>query len=154
LRASILVEASEGAIRVLVDTTPDLRTQLLRADVSQLSAVLWTHSHNDHIIGLDDLRPVTDRHGYIPGYANAETVAHLQRVFDYVFIPNREHGGFPRLNAHIMEPRQTIDVKNLRITAIPILHYKRDIFAYRFETDSGVLVYATDCSHIPTTHGN
>jgi phosphoribosyl 1,2-cyclic phosphate phosphodiesterase len=147
LRSSILVD--EGDTRVLVDTTPDLRTQFLRADVSTLSGVLWTHLHNDHIIGLDDLRPITDRCGYIDGYANEETMTRLKVVFDYVFVEGRNHGGFPRINGHVLTPRQTVELQNLRITAIPIMHYKRDIFAYRIESQNRTLVYATDCSHIP-----
>ena len=63
LRCSVVVEA--GDTRILVDTTPDLRQQLLRANISKLTSVLWTHPHNDHVIGLDDIRPLTDRAGYI-----------------------------------------------------------------------------------------
>src|SRR5688500_17529360 len=74
LRCSILVEGDSTEdeterTRILVDTTPDMRQQLLRAGVKRISAVLWTHSHNDHIIGLDDVRPMCDRDGYIDGYA-------------------------------------------------------------------------------------
>jgi phosphoribosyl 1,2-cyclic phosphate phosphodiesterase len=128
---------------------PTLRGQFLRAGVTTLSGVLWTHLHNDHIIGLDDLRPITDRCGYIDGYANEETMTRLKVVFDYVFVEGRNHGGFPRIHGHVLAPRETVAVENLRVTAIPIMHYKRDIFAYRFESDTRALVYATDCSHIP-----
>jgi phosphoribosyl 1,2-cyclic phosphate phosphodiesterase len=147
LRASVLVETA--TTRLLVDTTPDLRAQLLRADVASLSAILWTHAHNDHIIGLDDIRPLSDRCGYVPGYGDAHTIAHLHRVFDYVFLPGREHGGFPRAMAHVVTPRQTFAVGDISVTAIPIRHGRRDILAYRFESGGSVLVYATDCSHIP-----
>src|SRR5262245_19038162 len=69
LRCSVLVESDDGEAKVLVDTSPDLREQFLREKVSRLDGVVWTHTHNDHIIGLDDLRPVTDKHGYLPAYA-------------------------------------------------------------------------------------
>lgn len=151
LRASALVETN--TTRLLVDTTPDLRVQLLRANVTHLSAILWTHSHNDHIIGLDDIRPLCDRQGYIPGYGDAATLAHLKRVFDYVFEPGREHGGFPRVTAHIVAPGQTLVVGDISVTAIPIMHGRREIFAYRFESGDSVLVYATDCSRIPDASG-
>ncbi|HEX8833954.1 MAG TPA: MBL fold metallo-hydrolase [Abditibacteriaceae bacterium] len=147
LRCSILVEDDET--RILVDTTPDMRAQFLRAGIKQISAVLWTHAHNDHIIGLDDLRPVSDRLGYIPGYANAETLGHLQGVFNYVFVQGREHGGFPRVTGHVRENGQSWNIGAFRITAIPIQHGQREIFAYRFEHDGKSLVYATDCSFIP-----
>ena len=147
LRASILVE--DDATRLLVDTTPDLRTQLLRAEVTSLSAILWTHLHNDHVIGLDDIRPISDRVGYIDGYADRETMARLKTVFDYVFVRERAHGGFPRASDHLLEPRQSVQLGAFKVTAIPIMHGRREIFAYRFENDDKILVYATDCSHIP-----
>ena len=165
LRCSVLVEAgstqtaqtpdsagtaaSSRPTRLLIDTTPDMRQQLLRAGVSRISAVLWTHAHNDHIIGLDDIRPLCDRAGYIGGYTNAETMAHLQHVFGYAFVPGRDHGGFPRMKSHVIQPGHSFQAGDIRVTAVPILHYRREIFAYRFEYDGRTLVYATDCSHIP-----
>src|SRR5688500_17156536 len=98
LRASVLVEA--GEIRLLVDTTPDLRAQLLRAGTASVSAILWTHHHNDHVIGLDDVRALSDRAGYLNGYANAATAAHLNNIFPYVFVPDRAGGGLPRMTLH------------------------------------------------------
>src|ERR1044072_7577704 len=79
LRCSIVVE--DESTRLLVDTGPDLRAQLLRENISWLSAVLWTHTHNDHIIGLDDLRPISDLHDYMQTYASQSTMAHLQVLF-------------------------------------------------------------------------
>lgn len=162
LRCSIVVEGNESTtgrsgntcerdspVRVLVDTTPDLRQQLLRANINWVSAVLWTHTHNDHVIGLDDIRPLCDHLGYIDGYGSAATIAHLKHVFDYVFVQGREHGGFPRMKDHLIDPLQPFILSDLRITPIPIFHGKREIFAYRFECGARSLVYATDCSGIP-----
>ena len=78
LRSSIIVESDDGQTRILVDTSPDLRQQFLREKISFVSAVLYTHTHNDHIIGLDDLRPITDKIGYVPVYASAPTMAQAQ----------------------------------------------------------------------------
>jgi len=147
LRASVLV--SSGETQILIDTTPDLRQQLLREKVRHLSGVLWTHSHNDHIIGLDDIRPLSDKLGYIDGWANADTLEHLQQVFPYALQEGREHGGFPRVNGNVLQPRQEIEIGGIRVTAIPIRHGRREIFAYRFQAKNKVLIYATDCSHIP-----
>jgi phosphoribosyl 1,2-cyclic phosphate phosphodiesterase len=149
LRSSIVIEDGEGSTRLLVDTTPDLRQQLLREKITWLSAVLWTHTHNDHIIGLDDLRPLTDRNGYLDGYAEASTLEHLHKLFDYAFVQGRDHAGFPRLTGHAIAPRVAFEIAGFCVTPIPIWHGKSEIFAYRFECDGSTLVYATDCSAIP-----
>jgi phosphoribosyl 1,2-cyclic phosphate phosphodiesterase len=154
LRCSILVEGKEPTgsglpVRLLVDTTPDLRCQLLRSNLSSVSAVLWTHTHNDHIIGLDDIRPLCDQSGYIDGYGSEATLTHLKKVFDYIFIPGREHGGFPRMNERVIAPFESFSVGDIKVTPIPIMHGQREILAYRFECGGRSLVYATDCSGIP-----
>jgi phosphoribosyl 1,2-cyclic phosphate phosphodiesterase len=157
LRCSILVtgdrceEAGDVCERtlILVDTTPDVRQQLLRAHVSYISAILWTHDHNDHIIGLDDLRPLSDRQGYIHGWGNEPTIHRLKSVFDYAFVQDRERGGFPRLTDRIAVPYETFSIGDVQVMPIPIMHGQREIFAYRFECNGRVLVYATDCSGIP-----
>ena len=90
-RASILVE-HEGT-RILVDTSPDLREQLLEAGVERLDAVIWTHDHADHCHGIDDLRAVFHaRGGPVPGWARAETLATLRARFGYAF---EGQGGYP-----------------------------------------------------------
>lgn len=157
LRCSVLVEGDRcekngtscERTLLLVDTTPDLRQQLLRAQVSFISGILWTHDHNDHIIGLDDIRPLCDRLGYIHGWGNEETIGRLKSVFAYAFIQDRERGGYPRLTDHIAEPYKSFEIDDIRITPIPIMHGQREIFAYRFDCNGRVLVYATDCSGIP-----
>ena len=155
LRSSILVEHENTTI--LVDTTPDARTQLLRAKARRLDTVFWTHWHNDHVIGLDDLRTFSDAQGYIPGFAGAQTLENLRKGFDYVFVEGREHGGFPRVAARAIEAFETLKIGALRVTPLPIQHGRHAIFAYRFEpiqedaasTRAPVFVYATDCSAIP-----
>ena len=151
LRCSILIE--DENTRILVDTSPDLRQQFLRENISQISAVMWTHTHNDHMIGLDDLRPVTDICGYIPAFASAPTMAHLQNIFGYAFVQNREHAGFPRLSPQTIENRVPFQIANFRITPIPILHGKNEILSFRFDCKGSTLLYATDCSFIPDASG-
>ena len=149
LRCSVIVEDDAGSTQILVDTSPDLRQQFLREKLSQISAVMWTHTHNDHMIGLDDLRPVTDICGYVPAYATQSTMAHLQNIFGYAFVEDREHAGFPRLAPRLIEPRVPFEIGDFRITPIPILHGRAEILAYRFERAESTLIYATDCSFVP-----
>ena len=147
LRCSILVEDEQT--QLLVDTTPDLRQQMLRAEVSSLSAILWTHSHNDHIIGLDDIRPISNRVGYLNGYGDGATIEDLERLFGYIFEQNREYANFPRVTPHIIAPGDSLNFGRFRVTAFALLHGKREILGYRFENGGRTFVYATDCSAIP-----
>ena len=147
LRASILVEQDDT--RLIVDTGPDFRQQCLRAGVKHLDAILWTHLHNDHIIGLDDIRPLSDRQGYIPGYADAATAQRLKTIFDYIFVEGRDHPGFPRVSLHEIEPFETLQFGEIAVTALPIFHGTRPILSYQFARDGRRAVYATDCSAIP-----
>ena len=147
LRACITVE--DENTRLIVDTGPDFRGQCLRAGITHLSAVLWTHLHNDHIIGLDDIRPLTDKQGYIPGYADAATMARLAAIFDYCFVQGREHPGFPRVTPHVIEPMQTLQFGAITVTPLQIFHGERAILSYEFQSNGRRAVYATDCSRIP-----
>ncbi len=169
LRASVVIESSPAEpnaaesgsaepnaaepnaaepFRILIDTGPDLRTQLLREDISRIDAVLWTHSHNDHIIGLDDMRPVTNICGYVPGYGARDTIEALQKIFGYALVPGRAEPFFPRLTPHIVEPLQQLELGPLRVTPLRIAHGRADILAFKIESAGKSLVYATDCSHI------
>lgn len=147
LRASILVE--QGDTHLIVDTGPDFRQQCLRADVHHLSAILWTHLHNDHIIGLDDIRPLSDKQGYIAGYADDATMKRLTQIFDYVFVQNRDHGGFPRVTPHVVEVGQKLGFGEIEVTPLQIFHGERAILSYQFAHNGRRAVYATDCSRIP-----
>lgn len=149
LRCSILLEDESTSTRILVDTTPDLRQQFLREGISRISAVLYTHTHNDHVIGLDDLRPVTDIGGYLPIYASEPTMACVRNIFGYGFVQGREHPGFPRFTPHVIEPREPLHIEDFRITPIPIIHGRNEILAFRFDHHGSTLIYATDCSQIP-----
>jgi phosphoribosyl 1,2-cyclic phosphate phosphodiesterase len=156
LRASILVEApaadSAGEngepFRILVDTGPDLRTQLLRERVSRINAILWTHAHNDHIIGLDDMRPVTNICGYVDGYGNADTIAKITENFAYALVPGRAEPFFPRITPHTVEPFDVLELGPFRVTPLRIAHGRTDILALKFECAGKSFVYATDCSDI------
>src|SRR5689334_1570228 len=102
LRPSILV--SFGERNVLIDTTPDFRTQALRARIDRLDAVIFTHSHADHLMGLDDVRPFNFRQkGQIPIYAAPDTMASIQRCFPYIFDGVKKESNVPQLDARLLD---------------------------------------------------
>ncbi len=141
LRTSILIQSSTTSI--VVDTTPDFRYQMLRAKVKKLDAVLFTHSHKDHVAGMDDVRAFNFfQHKTMQVYANQMTIEALMREFAYVFA-DKKYPGVPdiQLNAIDMEPFVIGD-----ITVIPVLvwHLKMPVFGYRF----GGFTYITDANKI------
>ena len=121
LRPSILVQQEDT--RILVDTSPDLRQQLLNADVDRLDAILYTHAHADHLHGLDDLRAINRiMQADIPAYADADTWHAIETRFEYVVTPLRDGTDFyykPQLTPHIISPgdkiwRRCVDRRGIR----------------------------------------
>lgn len=145
-RPSILVTQDDG-LQVLVDTATDLRSQALSFGVDWLDAVVVTHSHADHIFGLDELRRYNHlRRGPLPIHADHATLADLHRVFGYAFdSPPELGGGVPRLLAHEVDGPFTIGTVSWQ--PVPILHGRRAILGFRI----GGFAYLTDCSHLPET---
>lgn len=142
LRPSIWLQY--GGHNVVVDTTPDFRTQALRAGLPALDAVLFTHSHADHIMGLDDIRPFNfGRPDPLPVYGNAATLADLRRVFEYVFTAAYTASAIPRIAVH--ELQGAFDLFGVTIEPVPVRHGELEVLAYRF----GANAYVTDCSAIP-----
>jgi phosphoribosyl 1,2-cyclic phosphate phosphodiesterase len=144
LRPSIYVDVP-GRGRILVDSSTDLRQQALRYNVTRVDAVVYTHAHADHILGLDELRRFNMlQGGSIPCYADARTWEALRKTFFYVFDGiSRSGGGVPQL-----EPRQIegpFEAAGVRIVPVPILHGRTPILGLRF----GSFAYLTDCSAIP-----
>ncbi len=141
-RASLLVE-HDGHF-ILVDTSTDLRIQAVREKIPRIDAVLFTHTHADHVHGIDDLRGFHFHHRQIiPCYASPETLAELESKFDYLFNGRSEYGYH-----QIMEPHGVdgpFDLFGLRITPIPLLHGTMASTGFRF----GRFAYLTDCSRIP-----
>ncbi|HUA60923.1 MAG TPA: MBL fold metallo-hydrolase [Verrucomicrobiae bacterium] len=143
LRPSILV-SYEGR-NVLIDTTPDFRTQALRARIQRLDAVLFTHAHADHLMGLDDVRPFNFRQkDNIPIYANPETMAAIQRCFPYIFDGVAKESNVPKLDARLLDG-EPLDLFGLSFRPVPILHGRQTILGFRF----GAAAYLTDHSEIP-----
>ncbi len=143
LRPSILV--SYGGHNILIDATPDFRAQALRTGMDHLDAILFTHAHADHILGLDDVRPFNfHQSGSIPIYAAPETMASLQRVFAYVFDGGVKETHVPRLDARLIGGAP-LDLFGVEFAPVPVLHGNQTILGFRF----GPAAYLTDHSDIP-----
>src|SRR5580658_7056499 len=142
LRPSVLL--TYGDRNVLIDTTPDFRTQALRAHIERLHAVLFTHSHADHMMGFDDIRAYNFRQsGNIPVYAEAKTMRALERVYPYVFDGKDRNTNVPHIDARIIEG--PFDLFGMEFIPVPILHGPQSILGFRF----GNAAYLTDHSEIP-----
>jgi phosphoribosyl 1,2-cyclic phosphate phosphodiesterase len=143
-RPSIYVQFP-GGVSVLVDTTPDLRTQALQHDLRRVDAVLITHAHADHIMGLDEVRRFNALSGAsMPIHADEGTLAAVRRLFDYAFDANgRQGGGVPKLD--LVPIDGPFQVRGHDVVPVPIRHGRADILGFRF----GAFAYLTDCSGVP-----
>jgi len=145
-RASALVKAPSG--NILIDTATELREQALQNNVTRIDAILFTHTHADHLHGIDDVRRFSGlRRKPIPAYGDAETLAYIVRSHGYIFSdPDFRLGwGIPRIEMNeITEPTA---ICGATVIPVPIRHGERTILGYRI----GGLAYLTDCSAIPET---
>lgn len=143
-RVSIIVENNAGA-RLLIDTSTDLRSQLLANNIDKLDAVFWTHDHADHCHGIDDLRVFRyGRGGPLPGYGSDETVRKLRQRFDYVFAGQF---GYPTIIA--LESLERLRVcAGFGVKSCEMPHGHTISTGYRFECDGKSIAYATDFSGI------
>jgi phosphoribosyl 1,2-cyclic phosphate phosphodiesterase len=143
-RPSVVVTLDSGA-RLLIDTATDLRAQALAHGVERLDAVLYTHSHADHIFGFDEIRRFNHLTGRVlPIFADAETLADLRRTFAYAFDERTpKGGGLPQVEP--VEVAGPFEVFGTTVVPVPIRHGDRTILGYRI----GPFAYLTDCSGIP-----
>lgn len=129
---------------MLIDTTPDFRQQAIREQIRHIDAILYTHAHADHILGLDDVRPLSFRtEGKIPLYAHESTAAALESIFRYIFDPNYKYGGIARVEMNRLNG--ALDLFGARFEPVEILHGDAVIHGFRF----GNAAYLTDFSEIP-----
>jgi phosphoribosyl 1,2-cyclic phosphate phosphodiesterase len=141
-RPSIMIEF--GGRNVLIDTTPDFRAQAIREGIRSLDAVLYTHAHADHILGLDDVRPLSLRRAEkIPLYAHRETADRLRAMFRYVFEGQHSHGPLPQVE--LQEINGPLELFGARFQPVRVIHGDTEIHGYRF----GNAAYVTDFSDIP-----
>lgn len=146
-RTAALIEA--GGKRLLIDTPPELRLQLVAAGVDRVDAVLYTHAHADHVHGIDDLRAISVKQGAsVPAYGPAATMAELTARFRYVFDRAVLAGpgtSKPELTAHALEPGRRTAVAGVPVLALALPHGDHSVFGYRV----GPVAYLTDAKSIP-----
>jgi phosphoribosyl 1,2-cyclic phosphate phosphodiesterase len=145
LRPSIYVEHDGQCI--LVDATPDFRAQALRASIRRVDAVLMTHTHADHFLGLDDLRAFTVRDGRkMPIYGSSHSVEAIKRVFPYACAETPAWPGLPHFELHEVEPYQDFELGGLKLRSLPLLHGRMTVYGFLFENE---FAYMIDCNIVP-----
>jgi phosphoribosyl 1,2-cyclic phosphate phosphodiesterase len=151
-RTAALIETGggRGVKRLLIDTPPELRLQLVAAGVDRVDAVLFTHAHADHVHGIDDLRAISVRHGAgLPAYGPPATMAELVAKFPYIFDPAivaRAGTSKPELAAHTLEAGRSATVAGVPILPLALPHGDHSVvFGYRV----GPVAYLTDVKAVP-----
>ncbi len=142
LRTSVLIESDE--LKLIVDSGPDFRYQVLRAGLQKLDAILYTHEHRDHIAGLDDVRSFNYlQKKPMPIYGNASVIDQIKREFHYAF--ENKYPGIPQLEIHEIT-NEKFRIDGLSITPIEVIHHKLPVFGFRIMD----FTYITDANSIPT----
>ncbi len=139
-RPSVMV--SYSGRNVVIDTTPDFRAQAIREGLRKIDAVIYTHGHADHILGLDDLRPLTFWSGDIPLYADPVTMQRLDEIFGYIFKGEYKFGGSSTLK--LLPLDGDLELFGAKFHPVKVRHGDAEIFAFRF----GSAAYVTDFSNI------
>jgi len=141
-RPSLLLSYNEH--KVVIDTSPDFRAQAIREKIERLDAVIYTHGHADHILGLDDIRPFNLKQGgVIPVYASADTQTTLRKQFAYVFDGAPTESSVPGVQMHTITG--PFELFGLEFTPVPANHGKQPVLGFRF----GAAAYLTDFSSVP-----
>ncbi|HTX40705.1 MAG TPA: MBL fold metallo-hydrolase [Acidobacteriaceae bacterium] len=132
---------------VVIDTGPDFREQALREKIRHIDAVFYTHAHADHILGMDDLRPLSFRHKpkSLPLYADEATASILRRIFDYTFSADSKYPMRARVELRGLEGTETAEVAGARFQRVPVMHGDLPVAGFRF----GKAAYLTDVSSVP-----
>jgi len=149
-RPSIRLSYKEGELdrTVLIDTGPDFHAQAVREHIRRVDAVLYTHGHADHVMGFDDLRPLSFHvPGNLPIYADDPTALALERIFDYTFRTENRYPTSARVEIHRIAstPGAAVTLFGAEFQRIPVTHGRQTITGYRF----GSAAYLTDMSDIP-----
>jgi phosphoribosyl 1,2-cyclic phosphate phosphodiesterase len=146
-RASVFIEGAAGE-RLLIDTGPEFRLQAVGARIRRLDALFFTHSHADHLHGLDDVRPLTWG-GPLPVYGNPATIRDVRERFRYIFEDTQPGGGKPKIAPSVVYGPVPVTVGRVMVTPLPVRHGDLDIYGWKVVECGAVFVYVTDASFIP-----
>ena len=141
LRVSILITWNK--LNILIDCGPDFRQQMLANNIKKLDAIFYTHEHNDHTAGLDDIRPFFFRQGDIPVYAHERVLKALRKRFDYIFTTENKYPGAPGVTEKTIE-NKAFNFEGLTVTPINFMHNRLQVFGFRMED----FAYLTDIKSI------
>jgi len=142
MRSSIFLEVNN--LDILIDTTPELRLQMLNNNIDNVDLVLFTHAHADHIMGFDDIRVINWLNNKtVPCFGNKKTINHLRTAFDYIFNPSQIGGGIPQVTLN--KVKESFVFESLKIEPLKVKHGKLDVYGYKIKN----IAYITDCSFIP-----
>ncbi|HEY3331329.1 MAG TPA: MBL fold metallo-hydrolase [Capsulimonadaceae bacterium] len=145
-RSCLLVTADDGS-NIIIDTPPEFRLMAVKHRIKRVDSVLYTHSHADHIFGLDDLRLFNwIQKQPIPLYGEQNTLNDIKRSFQYCFMETQKGGGKPQLNLHSIEPAVPLIMHGETITPLRVMHGSLPILAYKLGERAA---YVTDVSYIP-----
>jgi len=144
-RVSAVVEASSGQ-RILIDTPPEVRLQLVGAGIGSVDAVLYTHDHADHVHGIDDLRALSAFHGPLHLFGPADSIDCIKRRFDYIFdgSPAPEQSSKPELSAHPLPAGERVSIAGMDVLPVVFDHGRTIVYGYRF----GNFAYLTDVKRV------
>ena len=143
LRSSLAITTDN--ITLIIDVGPDFRQQVLRSGIDKLDAILVTHEHNDHVAGLDDIRPFNYKQAKaLQLYTSHRAAAELRHRFGYIFAKST-YPGAPKVDLIEVKPYQTIDLQSIAVEVLPVYHGDLMVLAYRI----GKFTYVTDANQIP-----
>src|SRR5690554_2688812 len=142
LRVSVLL--SWGEYNFVIDCGPDFRQQMLLANCKRLDGILFTHEHNDHTAGLDDIRPFFFKQGDIPIYAHSRVIENLKKRFDYIFETENRYPGAPSVDVQEVISNHNFSIGQKKIIPIQVMHGNLQVFGYRIDN----FAYLTDVKTI------
>ncbi|HZH70564.1 MAG TPA: MBL fold metallo-hydrolase [Flavobacteriaceae bacterium] len=142
LRVSVLL--SWGEYNFVIDCGPDFRQQMLLANCKRLDGILFTHEHNDHTAGLDDIRPFFFRQGDIPVYAEKRVLDSLQKRFEYIFTSGEKYPGVPSVHPVVIDKQHSFYIADKKVIPIEVLHNRLPVLGFRI----GDFTYITDAKTV------